>query len=107
MATVIVREFADVLATYGGKVAQVPLEPKLADQVITTSATTAPSAAFNASTRMLGISTPAGAAVAYEVSVTPGATPTAVANSSQRLPANSVFYIGVRGGDKIAFVDVA
>jgi hypothetical protein len=105
MAQVIVREFADVLATYGGKVAQVPLEPKLADQTITTSGTSAASAAFNASTRMLGISTPAAGAVAYEVSATPGATPTAVI-TGQRLPANSVFYIGVRGADKIAFIDV-
>lgn len=102
MATVIVREFAGVSPFMRG---QVPQEPKLADQTITTSGTTAASAAFNASTYLLGISTPAGAAVAYEVSATPGDTPTALV-TSQRLPGNSVIYIGVRPGDKIAFIDV-
>ena len=103
MATVIVREFADVSSTIRG---QVPQEPKMADQAITTSASSAASSAFGASTRLLGVSTPAAGAVAYEVSATPGATPTAVANQSQRLPANSLVYIGVRPGDKIAFIDV-
>lgn len=104
MATVIVREFAGTGAV-NGIYSQAPAEPALADQSITTSGTTASSAAFNTSTRLIGISTPAAGAVAYLVSQTPGATPTALV-LSQRLPANSVFYISVRPLDKIAFIDV-
>lgn len=102
MAQVIIREFADVSSVIRG---QVPQEPKRADQTITTSGTSAASNAFDAATRLLGISTPAASAVAYEVSPTPGTTPTAVI-TGQRLPANSLIYIGVRPGDKIAFIDV-
>lgn len=102
MAQVIIREFANVS---GNTMAQVPQEPALADQTIATSASSAASNAFNASTWLLGISTPAASAVAYLVSATPGATPTALV-TSQRLPANSVIYIGVRPGDRIAFIDV-
>lgn len=104
MAQVIIREFADIGIT-ASKYIQAPAEPKLADQTIATSASSAASSAFNASTRLLGISTPAASAVAYEVSPTPGATPTALV-TGQRLPANSLIYIGVRPGDKIAFIDV-
>src|SRR3954471_7624038 len=104
MAQVIVREFANVGSVYGIS-AQAPAEPALADQTISTSGTTTPSSAFNTATRLLGISTPAASAVAYLVSPTPGATPTALV-TSQRLPANSLVYVAVRGGDKIAFIDV-
>lgn len=104
MAQVIIREFSDIATTYS-KYAQAPAEPAQADQTIATSAASAASAAFGANTRMLGVSTPAASAVAYLVSATPGATPTALV-TSQRLPANSLIYIGVRPGDKIAFIDV-
>lgn len=104
MATVIVREYANVGSLYGSS-AQAPAEPALADQAITTSGTTAPSAAFNSSTRLIGVSTPAAGAVACLFSQTPGATPTAL-TSSLRLPQNSLFFFAVRPLDKVAFIDV-
>ena len=104
MAQVIIREFSDIASTFG-KYAQAPAEPAQTDQTIATSGASAPSAAFGENTRLLGISTPPASAVAYLVSATPGALPTAL-TTSQRLPANSLVYIGVRPGDKIAFIDV-
>lgn len=102
MALVEIREYADVSQSIRG---QIPAEPGLADQIITTSATSAVSAAFNANTRMIAVSTPAASAVAYLVSATRGATPTALV-TSLRLPANNLVYLGVYPGDKIAFIDV-
>lgn len=102
MALVEIREYADVSPVIRG---QIPQEPGLADQIITTSGTSAASAAFNANTRMIAVSSPAAQAVAYLVSATPGATPTAL-TTSLRLPANNLIYLGVRPGDKIAFIDV-
>lgn len=105
MATVIVREFSDTAVGFGHPL-PVVAEPAQTDQTITTSATSAPSAAFGANTRLIGISTPAASAVAYQVGATQGATTVAVAGTSQRLPANSLIYIGVRPGYIISFVDV-
>lgn len=106
MATAIVREYADIKATFGGKAVMAPFEPSQATQAITTSATTAASAAFGSNTQFVMVSTPAAQAVAIEFSQTRGATPTAVAGTSSRLPANSVFFFGVNPGDKLALVDV-
>jgi hypothetical protein len=102
MATAFVREYADVSLTSR---AQAPAEPALADQTITTSGTSAASAAFNTNTRTVFIATPAAQAVAVKFSPTPGATPTALV-TSLRLPANSSFAFGVRPGDKVALIDV-
>lgn len=102
MATAYLREYADVAAASR---AQAPMEPALADQTITTSGTTAASAAFGANTRLIAISTPAAQAVAALFSATRGATPTALV-TSLRLPANSVFFFGVYPGDKVALIDV-
>jgi len=104
MATAYLREYADIAVTYG-KYLQAGAEPATADQTITTSGTTAASAAFNANTRLIAISTPAGQAVACLFSATPGATPTALI-TSLRLPANSIVFFGVRPGDKVALIDV-
>ncbi len=104
MATAFIREYADVAVTFG-KVAQVGAEPAITDQTITTSGTTAASNAFNANTRMIGISTPAAQAVSCLFSATRGATPTALITSF-RLPANSVIFFGVHPGDIVALIDV-
>lgn len=104
MATAIVREYSDTAPTFG-RGASAPQEPAQTDQTITTSGTTAPSAAFGANTRLIAISTPAAQAVAVKFSATPGATPTALV-TSLRLPANSVFFFGVRPLDIVAFIDV-
>jgi hypothetical protein len=105
-AQVIIREYADLAVTYG-KVVQAPAEPGLADQTIATIVTTSvASAAFGANTRVIAISTPAAEAVTCAFSATPGATPTASATTFL-LPGNSVFFFGVRPGDKVALFELA
>lgn len=102
MAQVIIREYADVsLSTRG----QAPAEPALADQTITTSGTTASSAAFNTNTRLIAIATAPAQACAVLFSATPGAAVTAL-TTSLRLPANGLYFFGVRPGDKVALIDV-
>lgn len=104
MAQVILREFGNTGSAYGTNV-QAPAEPALADQTISTSGVTASSAAFNTNTRIISISTAPAQACAVLFSATPGAAVTAL-TTSMRLPANSVFFFAVRGGDKVAFIDV-
>lgn len=101
MATVRIREYADIASTYG-KQAQAVAEPGLVDQAVSTSGASAQSAAFGDNTTLLAISVPGDNAVAYLV----GANPTALTTTSLRLPANSLVYVGVRKGQKIAFIDV-
>lgn len=104
MATAYIREYADVAVTFG-KHAQCGAEPAIADQTITTSGTTAASNAFNANTKLIAISTPAAQAVCCAFSATPGAS-TAATTSNLRLPANSIFFFGVKPGDKVNLIDV-
>ena len=101
MATAYLREYADIAVTYGKHV-QAGAEPALADQTITTSGTSAASSAFNANTKLVAISTPAAQAVCCLF----GAAPTAL-TTSLRLPANSLFFFGVKPGEKVALIDVA
>lgn len=100
MATAYIREYADIAVTFS-KYVQAGAEPGLADQTVTTSATSAQSAAFNANTRVICISTPAAQAVACLF----GADPTALV-TSLRLPANSMIFFGVKPGQKVALIDV-
>lgn len=100
MATAYIREYADLAVTFS-KVAQAPAEPAIADQTVTTSGTSAQSAAFNANTRLIAVSTPAAQAVCIGF----GANPTAT-TSMLRLPSNSVFFFGVVPGQKAALIDV-
>lgn len=104
MATAYIREYADIAHTFS-KTVQAGAEPGIADQTISTSGASAASNAFNANTRLIAISTPAAQAVACLFSATPGATPTALV-TSLRLPANSLFFFGVKPGDKVALIDV-
>lgn len=101
MSTAYIREYADIAHTFS-KVVQAGAEPGIADQTVTTSATSAQSAAFNANTRIIAISTPAAQAVTCLF----GANPTALV-SSLRLPSNSIIFFGVKPGDKVALIDVA
>ena len=98
MATAFIREYAGV-GLHGAL--QAPAEPGIADQTVTTSATSAQSNAFNANTTFIAISTPAAQAVACLF----GASPTALV-SSLRLPANSLVFFGVKAGQKVALIDV-
>lgn len=100
MATAYIREYADLAVTFS-KVAQVPAEPAIADQTVTTSASSTQSAAFDANTRMVAISTPAAGAVCVKFGTNPTAT-----TGSLRLPANSTFFFGVVPGHKVAMIDV-
>lgn len=100
MATAYIREYADIAVTYGKHV-QAPAEPGLADQTVSTSGSSAQSAAFNTNTRMIAISTPAAQAVCAVF----GANPTAT-TGGLRLPANNVFFFGVVPGQKVALIDV-
>lgn len=104
MATAYIREYADIAHTFS-KTVQAGAEPAIADQTVTTSGASAASAAFNANTRVIAISTPAAQAVACLFSQTPGATPTA-AITNLRLPANSLLFFGVKPGDRVALIDV-
>jgi len=101
MATAYLREYADIAHTFS-KVVQAGAEPAIADQTVTTSASSAQSAAFNANTRVVAISTPAAQAVTCLF----GDNPTALV-TSLRLPANSLIFFGVKPGQKVALIDVA
>lgn len=99
MATAYIREYA-ALGLQDGL--QAGAEPSVVDQTITTSAASAASAAFNANTRFIAISTPAAQAVCALF----GADPTALV-TNLRLPANSIVFFGVKPGQKVALIDVA
>lgn len=101
MSNVTIREYADIVATYGGKVVQAGAEPAIADQAVTTSATSAQSNAFNANTRLIAVSTVTPVAILF------GASPTALITTSQRIPANTIIFYGVVPGQKCALIDVA
>ena len=100
MATAFLREYADVAHTFS-KTVQAGAEPAIADQTVSTSASSAQSNAFNVNTRVLCISTPAAQAVCCLF----GDNPTALV-TSLRLPANSLVFFGVKPGQKVALIDV-
>lgn len=100
MATAYLREYANIAHTSSMAV-QAGAEPALTDQTVTTSASSAQSNAFNANTTVLAISTPAAQAVCVAFGDNPTAT-----TSNLRLPANSLFFFGVRAGQKVALIDV-
>lgn len=105
MAAACIREYADVAVTWGGKVVQAGAEPALADQAVTTGAGSVEKT-LSANTRMIAVSTAAAQAHCIAFSPTPGAAATATTNNL-RLPANNVFFFGVRPGDHVALIDVA
>lgn len=93
MATAIIREYTE---------SDIPIEPGLGDQAVTTSGVSAQSAAFGSTTSMIAIATPAGQAVACKF----GSNPTALTTTSLRLPANGLFFFRVSPGQKVALIDV-
>jgi len=100
MATAYLREYA-AMGLAGALPS--PQEPGITTQTaISTSATSAQSAAFDANTRFVAISSPASQAVGVAF----GSNPTADANSL-RLPANGLYFFGVKPGEKVALIDVA
>lgn len=105
MAVACIREYADIAVTWGGKYVQAGAEPALADQSVTTSGVSAEKT-LGSNTRMIAVSTAAAQAHCIAFSATPGAAVTAT-TSNLRLPANSLFFFGVRPGDHVALIDVA
>lgn len=74
------------------------LDSLVTDQTpITTSATTAQSAAFSGDTKMIQVSCDTQAAMAY------GSNPTAT-TSNMTIPVGSMIYWKVTGGKKVAFI---
>ena len=97
MSILQITEYAEVSTDLSGIRAPIAQEPAIAYQQITISGTSAPSAAFNPSTRFIRIS--GDAAFRFRVS----ADPTALATDT-RMIADSVEYFGVRPGLKIAAI---
>ena len=100
MAIAYIREYAAMALSANGQ-PQCGLEPAMADQVLTTSGTSAASAAFGTETTFVAISTPAAQAVCAVFGSAPTATTTGL-----RLPANGVYFFGVAKGHKVALIDV-
>lgn len=96
MGKLHITEYGGLVQTSGG-VAPYPNEPALANQAITYTTTT-PSAAFGANTRLVRLISDGLVFLKF------GATPTADAGDS-RLPADTIEYLGVKPGDKVAAYD--
>jgi hypothetical protein len=96
MATAYLAEFPEIVRYQG--IASPGLEmPPIASQTVTIVAGSTQSAAFNAKTRLLGISVDAACGIEF------GASPTAVATSF-RVPANTVTFWRVIPGQKVATI---
>lgn len=81
-----------------GGVQVADLDSLIADQTpVTTSGTTAQSAAFSGDTKMIQVSCDTQSAMAY------GSNPTAT-TSNMTIPAGSFIYWKVSGGKKVAFI---
>lgn len=104
MATLWIREYANIPAVtqtdgIGDGVVSVAQEPGT-DQTPVTFTTSAQSAAFAAGTAFVGII--ASAAFHYVC----GSNPTATTNAL-KVPADTLIYIGVKAGQKIAAITAA
>jgi hypothetical protein len=100
MTTLWVREYSDMPATGDVKGHGIPVagEPGT-DQTVSFTTSTA-SAAFAATTRYIGII--GSGAFHYVVAASPTATTGAL-----KVPANTLLYVGVTPGHKIAAIDAA
>lgn len=91
MATLYITEYATALVVFGGNLCQVALEPPLAEQTVAIGGSSTSSAAFNANTTLVRLSTDAICSLLF------GTAPTALATSG-RLPADNIEYHGVPQG---------
>ena len=98
MATLWIREYSEIPTIYGDR-APMAKEPGT-DQTPLTFSTTAASAAFAATTRYIAIT--ASAAFHYVVAAAPTATTNAL-----KVPADTLLFIAVVPGDKIAAIAAA
>lgn len=97
MSILQITEYSEIGNEINGVRMPCAQEPAVAIQQITTSGTSAQSAAFNAATRYIRIS--GDAAFRFRVS----ANPTALATDT-RIIADTAEYFGVKPGDKIAAI---
>jgi len=99
MAFVYVLEFAsDAPIRQGTPEPGLPMPPLVSQAPIAIGAGSVQSSAFNAKTRLVGLSVD-GQACSVEF----GSSPTATANS-WRLPANSISFWSVQAGQKVAVI---
>lgn len=96
MATLWVREFGDVGGSNNMTNVPIPAEPGT-DQTPVTFSTSAQSAAFAAGTKYIAII--GSAAFHYVV----GSNPTATVNAL-KVPADTLVYVGVTAGQKVAAI---
>lgn len=99
MATLWIREYVTVGSGGSGRAAPIAQEPGT-DQAALTYSTSAASAAFAAGTRFIGIISDA--AFHYVVATTPTAT-----TGAFKVPANTLHFVGVSAGQKIAAIAAA
>lgn len=92
-----IAEYQDISETVRGA-AQAPKDPPIAEQVITIGGGSTQSAAFNAATRFILITTDTICSV-----LVGGTNPTA-STSSHRMAADQAEFRGVLGGDKLAVI---
>jgi hypothetical protein len=107
MATLYITEFANLQDLPVATHAQIVAAPALVEQAIAISGTSAQSAAFNAQTRVVRISSDG--VVGWTVGTNPTATTVSAGLGSPRLAIGVVEYIGVPQGQnyKIAGITVA
>lgn len=97
MASLYIAEFRDVAFDSFGRGIGVAQGPPLAEQKLTISGSSNPSAAFNSNTKYIRVETDAICSIAL------GAAPTATTDN-MRFAANQTEYFGVHGGLKLAVI---
>ena len=100
MPTLYISEFYGRAPDAQGATLPIALVPAVVDQALAIGATTAASAAFNATTRMVRLATDATCSVAF------GTTPTATV-TTMRLAAGAVEYFGVPAGGNFKVAVIA
>jgi len=97
VAKIFITELKDMAPSDSGAGLQIARMPPIAEQAVTITGTSAQSAALNAQTKFVRITSDGVAQIAF------GANPTATTNSL-RMGAGTVEYFGVVGGSKIAAI---
>ncbi len=100
MATLLIQEYEDLALDGRGNVIQAGREPGVSQSPLTTSGTTAKSAAFQSNTHFVRIVSGGIEHLAF------GNTDiTATTNSATRIEADTPEFFGVKGGDFVAAIN--
>jgi hypothetical protein len=97
VAKIFITELKDMAASDSGATLQIAKLPPLAEQEVTITGSSAQSAALNAETKFVRVTSDSVAHLAF------GSNPTATVGGL-RMAAGSVEYFGVVGGSKIAAI---